>query len=196
MNLLIRFFRSLPLMIALVALAVILYFLISYLRSPEQAKRALIKMFHILNAAIMVVFLLGSAYALLDKNLFVADLSACFALVGAAGLAITLYCRYLYLKKRPELRQERINRARERKTAWEEAKAGIGVGAVDDGGAGSSAGDSAGGASASSSGSREAGAEDSEESEARGVSSSASARSARLRTLRLKLVAEWWRDYL
>lgn len=115
MNALIRLIRSLPLIIALVILGIIVYLIVSWLRSPDRAKAVLIKLFHVLNAALTALFLLGVAYALGEGNLFVADLNAGFAAVSAVALGITLLCRWRYLKNRPELREERDRRAKQRR---------------------------------------------------------------------------------
>jgi fatty acid desaturase len=128
MNALVRLVRSLPLVIALALLGVVVYLLVSWLRSPDRAKQVLIRLFHVLNAALTALFLLGVAYALGEGNLFVADLNAGFAAVTAVGLAITLLCRWRYLAHRPELRRQRAERAERRRNARRDRRSG------DDGG--------------------------------------------------------------
>lgn len=99
--------RSLPLMIALVVLAIVVYLIISWIKSPMKAKEILIKLFLVLCSAIAIFFVLASIYALVDDNVAVFELAASCAFVGVVGLVITLICRYLFIKHNPHYRYKR-----------------------------------------------------------------------------------------
>lgn len=102
MNVLIRLVRALPLVVALVVLAVIVYCLVASFRSPDRAKEVLIKLFGVLNAALTTLFCLASAYAVFEANRPVLELASSFAAVSALALAITLLCRWRFLSRRPD----------------------------------------------------------------------------------------------
>lgn len=97
--------RSFPLVIALVVLAVVIYFVVAWRRSPARAKEILIKVFVVLCSAIAVFFTLASLYAVVDDNIPVLELAASFAVVGVVGLIITLICRYVFKKNNPHYKQ-------------------------------------------------------------------------------------------
>lgn len=99
--------RSLPLMIALVIIAIVAYVIISWVKSPMKAKEILIKLFTVLCSAITVFFVLASIYALVDSNTPVFELAISCAVVGVVGLAITLICRHFFLKHHPHYRFKR-----------------------------------------------------------------------------------------
>lgn len=99
--------RSLPLVIALVVLAIVVYFIISWVKSPMKAKEILIKLFLILCSAISIFFVLASIYALVEDNTAVFELAASCAVVGVVGLMITLICRHFFIKHHPHYRFKR-----------------------------------------------------------------------------------------
>ncbi len=99
--------RSLPLVIALVVLAIVVYFIISWVKSPMKAKEILIKLFLILCSAISIFFVLASIYALVENNTAVFELAASCAVVGVVGLVITLICRHFFIKHHPHYRFKR-----------------------------------------------------------------------------------------
>ncbi len=103
-NLVARLSRSIPLLIALVLLAVIVYFVVSWRSSPTRAKEVLIKLFCVLCSALSVFFVLASLYALVDSNQPVLELAISFAVVGVLGLIITLICRWRFKKNHPHYR--------------------------------------------------------------------------------------------
>ncbi len=105
-NLIARLSRSVPLLIALVLLAIVIYFVVSWRSSPTRAKEVLIKVFLILCSALSIFFVLASFYALADGNQPVFELAASFAGVGVLGLAITLLCRWRFRKNHPHYRHE------------------------------------------------------------------------------------------
>lgn len=99
--------RSLPLMIALIVIAVIVYAVISWLKSPMKAKEITIKVFLILCSAISIFFVLAGIYALIDDNMPVFELALSCAVVGVIGLIVTLICRYFFRKHHPHYRLKR-----------------------------------------------------------------------------------------
>ncbi len=103
-NLVARLSRSIPLLIALVLLAVIVYFVVSWRSSPTRAKEVLIRLFTVLCSALSIFFVLASIYALVDNNQPVLELAASFAAVGVLGLVITLICRWRFKKNHPHYR--------------------------------------------------------------------------------------------
>lgn len=96
-----RLSRSVPLIIALVALAIIIYLVVTYVHSKARAKEVLIRVFTVLCSAIAIFFALVSLYAIVDSNQPVLELAASFAGVGVVGLLITLICRYFFKKHNP-----------------------------------------------------------------------------------------------
>ena len=80
--------RSLPLLIALVVLAVAIYAFVSWRRTPTRAKEVMIKVFLVLCSAIAIFFALASLYAVADGNTPVLELSISCAAVGVVGLLI------------------------------------------------------------------------------------------------------------
>ena len=61
MALVARLLQSLPLVIVLVILALVIYFVVSWARSPERAKEVLIKFFTVFNSILSIFFLLATA---------------------------------------------------------------------------------------------------------------------------------------
>lgn len=101
MALIARLLQSLPLVIFLAVLAVVIYFFVSWLRSPQRAKEILIQVFTVLNTALSAFFLLASAYALFEHNQPVLELTASFLVVALLALAITRICRWRFVKNNP-----------------------------------------------------------------------------------------------
>lgn len=107
--------RSLPLIIILAVLAVVIYFFVSWWKTPVRAKEIMIKVFLILCSALAVIFLLISGYALLDNNTPVLELALSCAVVGIVGLLITLLCRYVFRKNHPHYKYEPNAKAKTKK---------------------------------------------------------------------------------
>lgn len=106
-----RLSRTVPLLIALAALAVILYFVVSYVRTPARAKEVLVEVFTVLCSAITIFSAVVSLYAVLDGNDAVFDLGVCFMAVGVVGLVATRICHHVFVKHNPHY-AERARRAR------------------------------------------------------------------------------------
>ena len=104
MNVFVRMARSLPLVAVLALLAVAVYVVVSWRRSPNQAKETLIRLFTVLTGGLTVLFALASLYAWLDGNANVLELAVGFAVVSAAALAITRLCRWSFVRNHPNYR--------------------------------------------------------------------------------------------
>lgn len=110
-----RLSRSIPLVIALIILAVVIYFVVKWRHSPARAKEVLIRVFLVITIALTAAFGLISLYALADSNWAVFELAISFAAVGAIGLAITLICRTVFLKNNPHYRKKASGKAKVKK---------------------------------------------------------------------------------
>ena len=93
--------RSLPLLIALIVLAIVIYAVVSRRRTPTRAKEVMIKVFLVLCTAIAAFFALASIYAVVDGNEPVFELAISCAVIGVIGLIVTLICRYVFRKHHP-----------------------------------------------------------------------------------------------
>lgn len=96
-----RLLQSLPLVIVLIVLAVIIYFVVSWLRSPQRAKEVLIQFFTVLNSILSGFFLLATAYAFFEGNQPVLELTVSFLVVTVLALVITRVCRWRFVKNNP-----------------------------------------------------------------------------------------------
>lgn len=105
-GLLARLARSMPLVIALIVLAAVIYLIVARVHSSARAKEVLIKVFTVLCSGIAVAFALVSLYAVVDGNTAVLELAASFAGVGVVGLAITLICRWRFRENNPNYRRK------------------------------------------------------------------------------------------
>ena len=95
------FLQSLPLVIALVILALVIYFVAaSWARSPERAKEVLIS-FTVFNSILSIFFLLATAYAFFEGNQPVLELTVSFLVVAVLALVITRVCRWRFVKNHP-----------------------------------------------------------------------------------------------
>lgn len=112
MRLLIVLARSMPLLIALVVAAVIIYLVVAATRSKARAKEVLIKAFTIICSVIAGAFALICIYALIDGNAAVAELAIGCAGIGLIGLAITLICRHVFRKGNPHYQWEATEKAK------------------------------------------------------------------------------------
>ncbi len=99
-----RLSRAIPFIILLAVIALVIYLIVSAVRSPSRAKEILIRIFTWVSIIIIIVCLLIALYALLDHNQAVIELSLLFALVGVVALVITRVCNYVFLKHHPHYR--------------------------------------------------------------------------------------------
>ena len=114
-----RILRSIPLLILMAVLAVVLYFVISFKRSPAHAKETLIKVFTALSTGIIAFFGLVSLYAVFESNANVLDIAVCFAAVGVVSLGVTLGCRHRFLKNNPQFKNKPMKATTKRRWPWE-----------------------------------------------------------------------------
>lgn len=98
MGLLVRMLQSLPLVIVLIILAIVIYFVVSWMHSPTKAKEVLIQFFTVISLIISAFFLLASAYAFLESNVPVLEITVPFLIVGVLALIITRICRWRFVK--------------------------------------------------------------------------------------------------
>ena len=92
MNVLIRLVRAAPLVIFLAVIAVLVYALVSWARSPRRAKEVLVRLFLVLTMPLTMLFCLASAYAVFEGNEPVLELFSAFAAVSALALGVTCVC--------------------------------------------------------------------------------------------------------
>lgn len=109
MAILARMMQSLPLVIFLIVLAVVVYFVVAWAKSPTKAKEVLIKLFTVLTCVLSGFFLLASAYAFFESNGNVLDLTVPFLIVSLAALGITRLCRWRFVKNHPQYKKGGTN---------------------------------------------------------------------------------------
>ena len=109
MGLLIRMLQSLPLVIALIVLAIIIYFVVSWMHSPTKAKEVLIQFFTVISIILAGFFLLASAYAFLEHNENVLSITVPFCIVGILSLIITRICRWRFVKNHPHYKDKSMH---------------------------------------------------------------------------------------
>ena len=96
-----RLYRILPLLIILGIVALIIYLIASWRYTPARAKEILITLFSWLNIGLSVFFLLACTYAALEGNWFVAEFFVWFLATTLILLAITYWCKRVFLKHNP-----------------------------------------------------------------------------------------------
>lgn len=108
MAILARIFQSVPLVIALVVLAIAVYLFVAWLRSPLRAKEILIKMFTVLTIVLSVAFGLASLYAFAEANMKVLEITGSFLVVSLLALGITRLCRWRFVKNHPQYKNKAL----------------------------------------------------------------------------------------
>ena len=83
-----RLSRIVPMLIVLAVVAAIVYIVAAWRYSPNRAKELLIRIFTAITGAVSAFFLLVCAYAWLERNGAVFDLSFSFLLTALIGLGI------------------------------------------------------------------------------------------------------------
>ncbi len=119
MGLVARFSRVIPLVIALAAIAAVIYLVVTYRHSPARAKEVLIRVFTWITGVLSVFFGLVTLYALAEANAGVLDLGASFLVVALVGLAITRWCNHLFLKHHPSYKKKPVKAAVKRRWPWQ-----------------------------------------------------------------------------
>ena len=99
-----RLARSLPLVVALLVLALVIYVVASWRTSPNRAKVILFRSFLVVCGAVVAFFVLAALYALIDGNIVAVELALTFMLPGLVGLVITLICRAVFYRNHPSYR--------------------------------------------------------------------------------------------
>ena len=108
MAILARILQSTPLVIALVVLAVAVYFFVAWLRSPLRAKEILIKLFTVLTIVLSVAFGLASLYAFAESNMKVLEITGSFLVVALIALGITRLCRWRFVRNHPQYKNKAL----------------------------------------------------------------------------------------
>ena len=103
-----RLLQSTPLVIALVVLAVVVYFFVAWLRSPLRAKEILIKLFTVLTIVLSVAFGLASLYAFAEYNMKVLEITGSFLVVALVALGITRFCRWRFVRNHPQYKNKAL----------------------------------------------------------------------------------------
>ncbi|WP_080800880.1 guanylate cyclase [Arabiibacter massiliensis] len=99
-----RLSRVVPMLLALAVLALVVYLVVAWRSSPNRGKEVLIRLFTVLTGVLSGLFLLVCAYAWLESNEAVFDLSASFLITALVGLAVTRVCRAVFLRHHPAYR--------------------------------------------------------------------------------------------
>ena len=100
----IRLYRILPLLLVLAAVAVVVYFVLTWRHSSTKAKEVLIVVFTWITAAISIFFGIVTLYAAFERNIAVVELAGSCLAVGLIGLLITRICNRVFRKRHPSFR--------------------------------------------------------------------------------------------
>lgn len=103
-----RLLQSTPLVIALVLLAVVVYLLVSWVRSPLRAKEILIKLFTVLTSVLSIIFGVATLYAFAEHNSKVLEFMGSFFVVAAAALVITRLARRRFVRNHPQYKNKSL----------------------------------------------------------------------------------------
>lgn len=108
-----RFTRMVPLFVILGILALIIYVVVSYQKSPNRAKEVLISLFTGITGGISVFFALASLYAWFENNADIFDLFFSFFIAALLVFGLVQVCRMVFYKNHPSYRykasQARVN---------------------------------------------------------------------------------------
>lgn len=107
-RLIVGIFRMMPLEILIGIIAVIGYLIVSQKKGTSIAKEFLIKVVFYINSVLSLAFLIITLYAFVDKNISVAELSGACLILCAFSLLITIFCKRIFLKHRPNYRWKRF----------------------------------------------------------------------------------------
>lgn len=103
-----RLSRIIPLLVILAVVAAVIYLVAAWRYSPNRAKVILIRAFTVITGVISGFFVLATAYAAFEQNWTAVEIAASFLAVGLIGLAITLICRWVFLRHHPNYQQEAV----------------------------------------------------------------------------------------
>ena len=99
MALVARLLQSVPLVIALVVLAIVVYVFVAWVKSPLRAKEILIKLFTVITIVLSVAF--G-----FEHNVKVLEITGTFLVVSLVALGITRICRWRFVKRHPQYKNK------------------------------------------------------------------------------------------
>lgn len=100
------FIAIVPLVIALVVLAIVVYVFVAWVKSPLRAKEILIKLFTVITIVLSVAFGLASLYAFFEHNVKVLEITGTFLVVSLVALGITRICRWRFVKRHPQYKNK------------------------------------------------------------------------------------------
>ena len=100
-RLVVGIFRMLPLIVILLIIGALVYLAIKKRKNSAVAKELLIKLTFWINAILSCVLLLIMIYALIDKSDVVIELSGACLCITAFFFIISLICKSVFLKHRP-----------------------------------------------------------------------------------------------
>lgn len=100
-----RLNRVLPLIVILIALAIVVYAFVSTTRGGTRAKEIVLRMFWWICAVGSGIFLLMLLYSFLDGNLFVAELVGSCLAIMLVGWGIELLCAWRFRRHHPDFRE-------------------------------------------------------------------------------------------
>ena len=103
-----RLSRIIPLLVVLAVVAAVIYLVAAWRYSPNRAKVILIRALTVITGVISGFFVLATAYAAFEQNWTAVVIAASFLAVGLIGLAITLICRWVFLRHHPNYQQEAV----------------------------------------------------------------------------------------
>ena len=106
MAIIVRLLQAWPLIVVLGLLAVVVYFVVSWAKSPTRAKEVLIKLFTVLTGVLAVLFTLASLYAFFEHNINVLELVGSFDIIVVVALLITRICRWRFVKNHPNYKDK------------------------------------------------------------------------------------------
>ena len=100
-GLLARLRLLIPLLIVVAIIAVIIYLVVSWRRSPVRAKEVLILVFTWFCSFVAIFFGVVFHYALTESNGSVMELAGATAVLAIIGLIITRICKLVFNKNHP-----------------------------------------------------------------------------------------------
>lgn len=107
-----RLYRIAPLIIILAIIGVLIYVIVSWRFTSARAKDVLTRVFIVINIALTALFGLASWYAIAEDNTFVMEFFVTCAAFTGIVLAVTAWCRHIFLKHNPHYRKKKNAKAK------------------------------------------------------------------------------------
>ncbi len=101
--------QCLPLVVALIILACLIYLVVAYTQSPNRAKEVLIKVFTTLNGALSIALGLICLYCFAEGNQGMLEFFGMFLAVAVIALVITRICRAVFVHRHPNYEFKRVH---------------------------------------------------------------------------------------